>query len=113
MATFRHGDPVMVDHTPSGADVAAGDVLVIGDSVRIAHRDIVDGQLGALAIGGGVYDIAKATGVGTAVTAGTTLYWDDTEDRGDADGTGRVAFGLVVEDAGDDDATVRVYHRSN
>lgn len=62
-----------VDYTPA-ADVAAGDVIVIGTLVGIAKLDIADGKLGALAVRG-VYDIEKAVG---EITAGAIVYWDDT-----------------------------------
>ncbi len=75
-AQFKHGDPLMVDHTPSGAAIVAGEVVVLVDTVRIAHRDIADGVLGALAQRGGVYLCAKTAGV--VFADGDILYWDDT-----------------------------------
>ena len=72
-AKFRHGNPLMVDYTPSGA-VAAGDVVVIGSVPFVAHNAIAADKLGALAARGGVY-----RGVGTnGVTEGEEVFWDDT-----------------------------------
>ena len=71
MATFRHGNPVMVDHTP-GSGVTAGDVIVTGDTPRIAHRDIAANALGALASGGGVYDMTADA----AIAADKKVYWN-------------------------------------
>lgn len=58
---FLHGDPLMVDYTPSGADVAAGDVVIFAGKACIAHTDIPDGKLGALAWPNGraVYEIGE------------------------------------------------------
>lgn len=59
------------DHTPSAA-VAAGAVVLLGDTVTVAHMPIAANALGAVAVGG-VWSIAKAAG---AVSQGVTLYWD-------------------------------------
>lgn len=78
-AQFHHGDPLMVDHTP-GTAVSAGQVVVIGDAVLIAHRDIAANELGALASGGGaVYDVAKEAPL--VIADGVLIYWDDTNNR--------------------------------
>ena len=55
----QRGDAI--DHTPA-ADVAAGDVVVIGKIVGVAKLDIKAGELGALALTG-VYEVAKGTGI--------------------------------------------------
>jgi len=113
-ATFVHGNPLMVDHTP-GSDVSAGEVVVLTDAVRISHKDIASGMLGALAAGGGVYETAKATGGGTAFTDGDTAYWDDTNNQAtNSDGGGaNKKLGLAVAAAGDSDASVLVQHVPN
>lgn len=53
-ATLHQGNPLMVDYTPS-ADVAAGDVILIGAIPYVAHRPIPANTLGAVAARGGVY----------------------------------------------------------
>lgn len=66
-----------VDYTPDGADVAAGQVVVLGSrQITIAKKIILDGDLGALATEG-VFDVPKVTG---AITGGEELYWDDDAD---------------------------------
>ena len=107
MADYIH-EGKLIDYTPV-ADVTAGDVIVLGDLIAIAKLDIEAGRLGALAVDG-VFDVAKATGVGEALTTGTKVYWDDgNKVVTDADGGGaNKYFGKVVADAGDDDASVRV-----
>ncbi|GIW55554.1 MAG: hypothetical protein KatS3mg082_1958 [Nitrospiraceae bacterium] len=77
-AVFVH-EGASIDYTPA-ADVAAGDVVVQGDLVGVAKLDIKAGKLGALAVEG-VFDFAKATGVGTAIAAGAIVYWDDTANQ--------------------------------
>lgn len=66
-ATFQSGDPVMVDHTPSGGDVDAGEIVVLGNTAGItcgvAHKAIANTVLGSLAIGGGVYELTFAGNV--------------------------------------------------
>lgn len=108
-AEFVHGSPLMVDHTPS-ADVSAGDVVVVGDICRIAHRDIAANTLGALAAGGGVYRMPKETGSSTAIAAGTKVYWDAGNSViTDAAGSLK-AVGYTVAASVDGDATQLVHH---
>jgi len=104
-AVFVH-EGASIDYTP-GADVAAGDVVVQGDLVGVAKLDIKAGKLGALAVEG-VFDFTKATGVGTALAAGTTVYWDDAANVATSTAAGNKQIGKVVKAAADADATVRV-----
>lgn len=60
-----------IDYRPS-ENIAAGDVIVVADLIGVARLDIAAGTLGSLAVVG-VFDVVKAT---TAVTAGSTVYWD-------------------------------------
>jgi len=105
-ATFIH-EGTTIDYTP-GADVAAGAVVVQGELVGVAVRAISANALGALSVQG-VFDFPKATGGGTAISAGAQLYWDDTNDLATtSDGAGaNKAIGKAVQDAADGDATVR------
>jgi len=54
--------------------------------------------------------LPKATGEGTAITAGATVYWDvaDQEAKEDSETGANKLVGKVVKAAGDDDTTVRV-----
>jgi len=107
LATFIH-EGRSIDYTP-GADVAAGDVVVQGELVGIAKLDIKANTLGALAVAG-VFDIAKATGGGTAITAGALVYWDAGAEQATtsaAAGANKL-LGKTVAAAADGDATVRV-----
>jgi len=70
-ATYRHGDPVFEKYTP-GANVAAGDVVIVNDTPRVAHLDIPAGELGALAGAGGIYEMYADV----AIAADKKVYWD-------------------------------------
>lgn len=103
---IHHGEAV--DYTP-GADVAAGDVVVQGDLIGVAKRDIKTGVLGALAVVG-VFDFPKEAGGGVTFSYGDLAYWDDTNDVAvatDGAGTNKL-IGKAVADAADNDAEVRI-----
>jgi predicted RecA/RadA family phage recombinase len=104
-ATFVH-DGRSIDYTP-GSAVAAGDVIVQGELVGIARTPIAANALGSLAVAG-VFDFAKATGGGTAITAGANVYWDDTNNVATTTATGNKLIGKCVKAAADGAATVRV-----
>ncbi|MEW4530216.1 DUF2190 family protein [Maioricimonas sp. JC845] len=97
-----------IDHTP-GSDVAAGDVVVQGDLVGIAKRDITAGELGALAVTG-VFDVAKQAGGGVTFSTGDKAYWDDTNNVAvTTDGAGaNKLLGKATADAADADDLVRI-----
>jgi predicted RecA/RadA family phage recombinase len=98
-----------IDYIPS-SDIAAGEVIILGaELIGIAKLDIKTGELGALALVG-VFDITKATGSGTAIARGVTVYWDDTGKVATTDsGSGaNLALGKTVAAAADDDTSVRV-----
>lgn len=97
-AIFRHGDPVMIDYTPSTGDVAAGDVILLGNltglTTVIAHRDISNTVLGAVAAGGGVYEVTNLDNAAD----GAKVYWDGT--KATTTSTNMATFGFVVRDGG-------------
>ena len=76
MATYiQQGE--FVDYTPSGAGVAAGDVVALGDDFfGVALRDIADGEKGALATGGSFEFVSTGT-----VAAGALVFWDASNKR--------------------------------
>ncbi len=100
---LHHGNAV--DYKP-GADVAAGDVVVLNDLVGIARLDIKANVLGALAVTG-VFEFPKATGAGTAITAGTKLYWDAVAKVATATVGANKFIGKATADAADAATTVR------
>lgn len=108
---LEHGSPLMVDHTPGGA-VTAGDVIVIGEGVRIAHSSIAANIKGALAAGFAVYRCAKASGGGTAIADLKPVFWDDTNNRihpNSAAGANKF-FGVTIGASVDGDTEQLVLH---
>ena len=104
IATFKYGDPCMVDHVPA-ADVAVGDVLVVGDTIRVAHRAIKAGEKGAVAACCGVYQVPKATTGGSAIGDAKRVYWDAVNKViTTTAGTNKI-FGYTVGASVDADAT--------
>ena len=108
-AIFRHGDPLACNYTP-GADVAAGDVIVLNSRTYVARHAIASGALGALDCEGGVY-----TCVGdAAITAGKKVYWKDSANKvsEDADTGNNKPFGYVApgSSCSGDGSTVDVVH---
>ena len=97
-----------IDYTPT-SNVAAGDVVVQGDLVGVARKPIPANTLGALAVEG-VFDVAKATGAGSGMTAGTKVYWDATDQQAKTDdetGANKL-LGKTTNAAADADTTVQV-----
>ena len=104
-ATFVHPG-ISIDYTPA-ADVAAGDVIVIGDRVGIATNAIAASKLGALTVGG-VFDVEKDddNSTGTVFLKDTPVYWD--ADAEQATPTKGVLMGTAVAAAAQTVKTVRV-----
>ena len=93
-----------IDFTPA-ADVAAGDIVKVGNLVGVAKLDIRAGELGALALCG-VYEIATN---GSAVEAGAVVFVDPATGKVCAEGaSGAVKFGHAVAAAAAADALVHV-----
>lgn len=110
-ATFRHGDPVMVDYTPSSGNITAGDVVLGGNTTGltclVAHRDITNNYLGALAAGGGVYSVKVASNY----AAFTKVYWDATNSVLTSTSTNMSQFGYTVEASAAANTVVKVLHK--
>lgn len=109
--TFRHGDPVMIDYTPAAGDVDAGDVILLGNTTGltcvIAHRDIENTVLGAVAAGGGVYDVVNLDNAAD----GTKVYWDNSAKKVTTTSTNNAQFGMIVSDGGGGaNTTARALH---
>lgn len=107
-ARFVAGNPLMVDYTPSGAPVALGEVVVVGDTVLVCHRPIADGALGAVAACGGVYEMTA----GEAIAAGKKVYFNTTTNKLVETASGNKLFGFLPPDesASADGDTVRAVH---
>jgi predicted RecA/RadA family phage recombinase len=97
-----------IDYVPA-ADVAAGDVVVLGDLVAIAKLDIKAGELGALAVSG-VFSLPKTAGEGEGILAGKQVYWDESLSvaTDDSDTGANKSLGKAIETAANDDERVLV-----
>jgi len=115
--TFRHGSPVMVDYTHAAANITEGTVVIVGSVTAntggagalalISHRPIANGALGALAAGGGVYDVVNLNNAAN----GTKVYWEDTNNKVTTVSTNNAVFGVIVDDgAGGANTTARALH---
>jgi len=93
-----------LNYTPSGADVASGDFVLIGAIGAIAKTDIADGKTGALHISG-VYSVPKASG---AVTQGAKLYWSTANSNLTTTATDNTIVGVAAEAAASGDANVKI-----
>ena len=93
-----------IDFTPT-ADVAAGDIIKVGNLVGVAKLDIKAGELGALALCG-VYEIATN---GAAIEAGAVVFVDPATGKVCAESaSGAVKFGHAVAAAAATDTLVLV-----
>jgi hypothetical protein len=117
--TFRHGDPTNVDYTPSGGNVAEGEVVVLGSVTAntagtgavcgIAPVAITNNTLGALSVGGGVYDVVNLNNAAT----GAKVYWDiqNNTRKVTTVSTNNVQMGYIVASgAGGANTTCYVHH---
>jgi len=102
----KHSEGMRINYTPA-ADVDVGAVVVQEDLIGIATADITADEVGVLDIEG-VFDVAKDTGSGTAIDAGTIVYWDETNEVVTTESSGNIYMGKTIEDAEDDDETARV-----
>lgn len=109
--TLRQGSPRFVDYTPSTGNVSAGQVVLLGNlagiGCGIAHEDIANNTLGALAVADGIYDAVMLSNLANYALA----YWDDTNNKLTATSTNNAVFGVVVGGgAAGANATVQVFH---
>lgn len=98
---IQRGDSI--DYTPT-ANVAAGDVIILGDLVGVAVRDIAANTLGALQTSG-IFDFLKVAG---EMTVGTLLYWNTSAKKATTTSSTYKCIGKVVIEAADDDEMVRL-----
>jgi hypothetical protein len=118
-ATFRHGDPVMVDYTPASGNVAEGTVIVLGSVTAntsgtgahavVAHKAITNSTLGAVAVQGGVYSMVNLNNAAT----GAKVYWDITNNTRKVTtvSTNNAVMGTIVANGGGGaNTTCYVFH---
>ena len=104
-AIFKHGNPIMVEHTP-GSAVAGRAVVVTADTVRIAHNPIPANTLGNLAAAGGVYEVV-GDGV---IAADRRVWWNAATSKVTLTASTHRPFGYTVTNCTADNATCLVRH---
>lgn len=102
---FVH-DGASIDYTP-GSAVTAGDVVVQGDLIGVAKRDIPANTLGSLAVEG-VFDFPKQAAPDAGIAVGVNVYWDAGAHRATTTATDNKLLGKSTRAAGDLDTSVRV-----
>lgn len=109
-AQFRSGNPTVVDYKPAAGNVAAGQVVLLGNLAGlangIAHLDITNNALGALAVGEGVYKVTSLT----TATAYAKAFWDDAVNKVTTTSTNMSPFGYYLAAVGAANTTVDVLH---
>jgi hypothetical protein len=110
-ATFRKGEYRTINYTPSGGNVAAGEVVLLGNltglTCGIAHHDIVNNTLGSLAAGGGIYDVVNLNNAALYAK----VYWDTAVNKVTTVSTNMATFGFIVENGGGGaNTTARALH---
>lgn len=94
----------------AGADIASGDVVVVGQQIGVALVDIANGSTGSVAMEG-VFELPKATAA--VIAAGESVIYDSSasafDDNQATPASGDVSGCCVaVEAAGNGDTTVKV-----
>lgn len=109
--TFRHGNPEMIDFTP-GANAKAGDVVLLGNTAGVTcgvvHNDTANAALGAVAVGGGVYEGINLNNAANYAK----VWWDNSVDKFTTTSTNNALFGFIVGNGGGGANSVcRVLHK--
>jgi hypothetical protein len=104
------GNPQPTDYTPGGGNLAAGQVVLLGNlagvSCGIAAGDIENNKLGALHVGGGIYDVVMLTNL----AAYSLVYWDDGNNKVVSTSTNNAVFGVLLEGGTGANTTVKALH---
>lgn len=118
-SSFKQGNPTFIDYTPASGAVNAGDVIVLrpaasntinGITCGVAHQDIANNVAGAIAIGGGIYEVTSLENNANYVP----VYWNDSADKVTSVTTNNARFGFIVSGGGQGaNTTVRVLHAPN
>jgi len=87
------------------ADVAAGDVVLIGNQVGVALGDIADGAIGEVAIEE-VFEVPKNNSL--VVSQGDILYWDATDEEMNKTEADNYLAGIAVAAAAETATTVKM-----
>lgn len=92
------------DFTP-GTAVASGDVVLMADTIGVAHKDGAAGAPVAVSVEG-VFTLAKLST--DAIAQGQKVYWDNTNKRLTLTSAGNTLAGRAYAAAGAGTSSVRV-----
>lgn len=95
---------IMTWTNSTGSDVAAGDVVLVGNQVCVALGDIADGDTGELATEE-VFSLPKNTSL--AVSQGDILYWDTGDGEINKTEADNYKAGFAFVAAAETDTTVK------
>lgn len=87
--------------------VSSGGGALVGSIFGVAAADVANAAEGEFQVCG-VFDLTRETGASSGFTAGTLIYWDNTNKRITKTSTANKLIGVAVKDAADGDATGRV-----
>lgn len=94
----------------AGADAAVGEIVAHGDRVVIIHPyAIANGAVGAVAVGGGIWRIAKDGTSGPAFSIGEEVFWDASNNEAVKTASGNKHIGTCAVAAGANQAWVDTY----
>jgi predicted RecA/RadA family phage recombinase len=102
-ATFvQKGDAI--DFT-AGANIAVGEVVVIGQLVGVAERAIANGETGSVAIEG-VYEVAKEAPL--VISKGDIVYFVAANNNVNKTSSVNTKMGYAIADAASADTVVKI-----
>jgi predicted RecA/RadA family phage recombinase len=94
----------VLDYT-AGANIASGDVVLVGVRVGVALADIANGATGPVQVSG-VFELTKLST--DAPVQGALLYWDNTNKRLTTTASGNTLAGYAFKGAASGLATVQI-----
>jgi predicted RecA/RadA family phage recombinase len=104
---FKISGEVLVLTNSTGSEIVSGHPMFVGRLVGVALGNIANGASGSVKTEG-VFEFAKETGSGKAITAGAPVAWDDTNNVVTKTLNGHKFLGYAVEASADSDATIEI-----
>lgn len=94
----------VIDYT-AGANIASGQVVLMGARIGVALKAIANGETGPMQVTG-VFNIAKLSADNMA--QGALLYWDNTNSRLTTTASGNTLAGFAAAAAGASTTSVNI-----
>lgn len=94
----------VIDYT-AGANIASGQVVLMGARIGVALKSIANGETGPMQVTG-VFNIAKLSTDNMA--QGALLYWDNTNSRLTTTASGNTLAGFAAAAAGVSTTSVNI-----